>query len=141
MARDLLVFVKRPGGQSQFSQVLQLQSQDSGAFDELHLWIENNLASDETTVEALAERACMSPRNFARVYKKTTGRTPASAIQAFRVEAARRMLEDSNQNISQIARQCGFGDEERMRTTFLRTLSVTPRDYRRRFVSRAVPVA
>lgn len=133
VARELVVFLKRPGGQSQFSQLLEAQSHDSAELEELHLWIANNLASKEMTVEALAERACMSPRNFARVYKKWTGRTPAKAVEFFRLEAARRMLEDSNYNVSQIARRCGFGDEEHMRTAFLRTLSVTPRDYRQRF--------
>ncbi|MCY1375497.1 HTH-type transcriptional regulator [compost metagenome] len=75
----------------------------------------------------------MSQRNFARVYKQKTGRTPAKAIEMFRLEAARRMLENSPRNIDQIARLCGFGDEERMRCTFQRNLSVSPRDYRNRF--------
>jgi transcriptional regulator GlxA family with amidase domain len=135
VARELVVFIKRPGGQSQFSQLLQSQSQDTDEFDELHLWIASNLSSDEMTVEALAERACMSPRNFARLYKKRTGRTPAKAVEIFRMEAAKRMLEGSSRNVNQIARLCGFGDEERMRVSFLRNLSVTPRDYRQRFSS------
>jgi transcriptional regulator GlxA family with amidase domain len=74
----------------------------------------------------------MSARNFARVYKEKTGRTPGKALERFRVEAARRMLEQSGRNLEQIAQQCGFGDEERMRVTFQRHLGMTPSDYRRR---------
>lgn len=133
VARELVVFLKRPGGQSQFSEMLESQTRDRGAFDELHAWLGDHLGSAGLTVEALAERAGMSPRNFARLYKEKTGRTPAKALEMFRLEAARRMLEDSDRNVTQIARACGFGDEERMRVTFLRNLSVTPRDYRRRF--------
>jgi transcriptional regulator GlxA family with amidase domain len=133
VAREMVVFLKRPGGQSQFSQFLESQTHDSGAFDALHAWIGDHLASTDLTVESLAEQASMSPRHFARLYKQKTGRTPAKALELFRLEAARRMLEDSDQNVTQIARSCGFGDEERMRTTFLRNLSVTPRDYRQRF--------
>ncbi len=132
-AREMVVFLKRPGGQAQFSELLQSQTQGSSAFDELHTWIGNNLGSRNLTVEALAERARMSPRNFARTYKQETGRTPAKAVEIFRLEAARRLLEDSSHNIDQIADKCGFGDEERMRTTFQRNLGVAPRDYRKRF--------
>jgi len=141
VARELVVFLKRPGGQSQFSQFLKTQIQDRGIFDDLHGWIGNNLARKELSVDLLAERANMSPRNFARQYKRETGRTPARALELFRLEAARRMLEDSSQNLKQIAGLCGFGDEDRMRTTFLRNLSVTPRDYRDRFSHKMVSTA
>lgn len=133
VARELVVYLKRPGGQSQFSELLQSQAQDSAMFDKLHLWITKNLSSKALTVEALADKARMSPRNFARVYKEKTGRTPAKTVEVFRLEAARRLLEDSSRNIDQVARQCGFGDEERMRVTFQRNLGVAPRDYRKRF--------
>ena len=133
VARELVVYLKRPGGQSQFSELLQAQAQDSAMFDKLNLWISKNLGSNALTVEALADKARMSPRNFARVYKEKTGRTPAKAVEVFRLEAARRLLEDSSRNVDQIARQCGFGDEERMRVTFQRNLGVAPRDYRKRF--------
>lgn len=133
VARELVVFLKRPGGQAQFSQLLQLQMQESAGFDELHVWICAHLDDNNLTVERLARQARMSPRNFARVYKRQTGRTPAKAIEMFRLEAARRMLEDSQRNIDQIARACGFGDEERMRHTFQRHLSISPREYRSRF--------
>ncbi|WP_422766099.1 GlxA family transcriptional regulator [Pseudomonas hefeiensis] len=133
VARELVVFLKRPGGQAQFSQLLQLQMQESAGFDELHVWICAHLDDNNLTVERLARQTRMSPRNFARVYKRQTGRTPAKAIEMFRLEAARRMLEDSQRNIDQIARASGFGDEERMRHTFQRHLSISPREYRNRF--------
>ncbi|MDB5929559.1 MAG: AraC family transcriptional regulator [Polaromonas sp.] len=135
VARELVVYLKRPGGQAQFSELLQSQAQDSAAFDELNLWITDNLGRKNLSVELLADRAGMSPRNFARVYKQKTGRTPAKAVEVFRLEAARRLLEDSGRNVDQIAGLCGFGDEERMRTTFQRNLGIAPRDYRRRFSS------
>jgi transcriptional regulator GlxA family with amidase domain len=130
VARELVVFVKRPGGHAQFSALLKAQLDDGDRFEELHLWISDNLGSADLTVEALAARVLMSPRNFSRVYKETTGRTPAKAVEMFRLEAARRMLEDSSRNIDQIARDCGFGDEGRMRQCFQRNLSVSPSAYR-----------
>jgi transcriptional regulator GlxA family with amidase domain len=137
VARELVVFLKRPGGQSQFSGMLQAQAEDSAAmFDELHLWIAGNLERADLSVDVLADQARMSPRNFARVYKQKTGRTPAKAVEVFRLEAARRLLEDSPRNVDQVARLCGFSNEERMRVTFQRHLSVAPRDYRRRFATR-----
>ncbi|VVM45659.1 HTH-type transcriptional activator RhaS [Pseudomonas fluorescens] len=133
VARELVVFLKRPGGQAQYSQLLQAQTGDSAAFDDLHLWIAHNLDHANLSVDTLAQQVQMSPRNFARVYKAKTGRTPAKAVEVLRLEAARRLLEESERNIDQIARQCGFGDEERMRFTFQRNLGVSPREYRRRF--------
>ncbi|RYD34777.1 MAG: GlxA family transcriptional regulator [Verrucomicrobiaceae bacterium] len=134
VAREMVVFLKRPGGQSQHSELLQSQDGDKGAFEELHLWIAANLGRKHLPVEALAARAGMSPRNFARVYKQKTGRTPARAVEVLRLEAARRLLEESGQrSISQIADDCGFGDDEHMRAAFQRHLGVSPRDYRRRF--------
>jgi len=133
VARELVVFLKRPGGQAQFSLLLQSQMDESSGFDALHLWISENLSDANMTVESLARQAQMSQRNFARVYKRKIGRTPAKAIELFRMEAARRMLEDSQRNIDQIAQLCGFGDEERMRYTFHRHLSISPREYRSRF--------
>lgn len=133
VARELVVFLKRPGGQAQYSQMLQSQTGDSAAFDDLHLWIAQNLSHENLTVDVLAQQVQMSPRNFARVYKLKTGRTPAKAVEVLRLEAARRLLEDSERNIDQIARGCGFGDEERMRFTFQRNLGVSPREYRKRF--------
>ncbi|MBC3438027.1 DJ-1/PfpI family protein [Pseudomonas sp. BW16M2] len=140
VARELVVFLKRPGGQAQFSELLKAQGEDSAAFEALHLWLNEHLGDPRLTVERLAEQARMSLRNFTRVYKHKTGRTPAKAIEVFRLEAARRLLENSDQHIEQVARHCGFGSEERMRLAFQRHLAVTPRDYRARF-ARSVPLA
>ena len=132
VARELVVFLKRPGGQAQFSEFLELQAADSSDFDQLHLWIADNLR-EKLTVEVLAEKVLMSPRNFARVYKQKTRRTPAKTVELFRLEAARRLLEESDRNVDQIAEVCGFDDEERMRITFQRNLAISPREYRERF--------
>jgi transcriptional regulator GlxA family with amidase domain len=134
VARELVVYAKRPGGQSQFSEFLRVQS-DSAAFEKLHQWLSQHLSDERLTVDMMAEQAHMSPRNFARSYKAKTGRTPAKALELLRVEAARRLLEDSEHGIDQIAQRCGFGDEERMRVTFRRHLSISPRDYRQHFSS------
>jgi transcriptional regulator GlxA family with amidase domain len=133
VARELVVFMKRPGGQSQFSEMLQSQMNDGDTFAGFHVWLTQNLQREELDVEILARQANMSARNFSRVYKQKTGRSPAKALEIFRLEAARRLLEDSDRNIDQIAGACGFGDEERMRVTFQRHLAISPRDYRSRF--------
>jgi transcriptional regulator GlxA family with amidase domain len=133
VARELVVFLKRPGGQNQFSEMLQFQAEDSEAIERLHLWIMENLAMEPLSVQVLAEQMNMSPRNFARIYKQKTGRTPAKGVEGLRLEAARRMLESSQRGVEQIARLCGFGNDERMRTVFQRTLGISPRDYRQRF--------
>ncbi|WFP76543.1 GlxA family transcriptional regulator [Mesorhizobium sp. WSM4906] len=130
VARELVVFLKRPGGQAQFSQTLKLQDGD-GRFDKLHGWILENLGSD-LSLPKLAERANMSPRSFSRHYREATGRTPARAVEEIRIEAARRMLEQGLA-VNQTVRRCGFGSEETMRRGFLRTLGTNPRDYRERF--------
>jgi len=137
VARHLVVFLKRPGGQSQFSAMLESQAQGDGAFAALDAWMAEHLAED-LRVETLAERAHMSPRNFARLYRKRSGTTPAKAVERLRVDAARRALEESSASIERIARRCGFGDEERLRRSFLRCLGVPPRHYRQRF-TRAEP--
>jgi transcriptional regulator GlxA family with amidase domain len=130
VARQLVVFLKRPGGQSQFSATLRLQHGDE-RFERLHGWIADNLRSD-LSLPTLAERANMSLRSFSRHYQKATGRTPARAIEEIRVEAARRMLEQGAP-VSQVSRRCGFGSEETMRRSFLRSVGANPRDYRERF--------
>ena len=143
VARQLVVYMKRPGGQSQFSELLDARTHEGGAFSELHDWLTQHLDDASLSVETLARRVCMSARNFARVYKTKTGRTPAKAIELFRLETARRLLEDTDERIEAIARRTGFGDEDRMRNTFQRHLNVSPRDYRARFGVRdaAAPAA
>lgn len=133
VARQLVVYMRRPGGQTQFSELIDPHAIRTGAFAELHQWLSEHLDDSSLSVETLARRACMSARNFARVYKTRTGRTPAKAIELFRLETARRLLEDTDERIDSIARRAGFGDEDRMRNTFQRHLNVSPRDYRARF--------
>lgn len=137
VAQALVVYFKRPGGQSQFSNVLAAQrSTGDGCFSELHAWIAGNLPGT-LTVETLARRAGMSPRSFARQYKARTGVTPAKAVEMLRVETAKRLLEQGSSSLARIALQTGLGDEQRMRRTFLRHVGVSPSDYRRKFGSYA----
>jgi transcriptional regulator GlxA family with amidase domain len=133
VARILVVYLKRAGGQSQYSALLAAQS-ESDEFSELEQWIAEHLDSD-LRIEALAERVHMSPRNFARVYTKTRGRSPAKAIEAIRVDAARRCLEETQGRIEAVSQICGFSGEEQMRLAFIRTLGIAPREYRKRFAS------
>lgn len=134
VARDLVVFLKRPGGQSQFSNALSLQhaSASDSRFARLHNWVNEHLASD-LSVSALAAHVGMSERSFVRHYRAQTGITPAKAIEQLRVEAARRLLADSSMPVKRIAERCGFGTEETLRRSFLRSLAVTPQGYRERF--------
>jgi len=134
IARRLVVFLKRPGGQIQFSTVLAAQASDvEGRFSALHAWIIENIASD-LKVEALAERAGMTPRTFARTYVSRTGMTPANGVEALRVETARLLLESRQiGGVVEVAKRAGFGDDERMRRAFLRHLGVSPTEYRSRF--------
>jgi transcriptional regulator GlxA family with amidase domain len=132
VARALVVFLRRPGSQSQFSQALSLQKADRQPLRELQAWLLENLR-EPLTVEQMAERVCMSPRNFARVFSEQLGTTPARFVSQIRLEAARRRLEESSQSIERIAEECGFGSTESMRSAFQRVLRVSPQDYRNRF--------
>jgi transcriptional regulator GlxA family with amidase domain len=131
VARYLVVFFKRPGGQAQFSTALSLQAAED-KFGALHDWINEHLA-DDLSLSVLADQAGMSERSFSRHYAEATGLTPARAIEQLRVEAARQLLSESRLPVKRIAQRCGFGSEETMRRGFLRLLSVTPQDYRARF--------
>ena len=131
VARYLVVFLKRPGGQAQFSEVLSLQTADD-RFSALHDWIGNHLA-DDLSLPTLAKQAGMSERSFSRHYAEATGLTPARAIERLRVEGARHLLSETRLPIKRIAQRCGFGSEETMRRSFLRLLATPPQDYRARF--------
>ena len=131
VARQLVVFLKRPGGQAQFSAVLTLQSADNH-FADLHAWIGDHLAED-LSLARLARHAAMSERTFARRYREQTGSTPARGIERLRVEAARNLLLATDLPIKRVAARCGFGTEETMRRAFLRAQGVGPREYRDRF--------
>jgi len=131
-AREIVAFLKRPGGQSQFSAHLEAQTSERVPLVDLRHWILDNLTED-LSVEALVDRAAMSPRNFARVFARETGTTPAKFVERARVDAARRALEESAEPLAVIAERCGFGHMETMRRVFQRRLKVAPQDYRRRF--------
>ncbi len=133
VARGMVLFLKRPGGQSQFSVELRRQMHDERSrFDDLHNWIRANLGGD-LSVAALADAARMSPRNFARVYLRETGERPARAVEKIRIEAAVRLLESTDDPVKVVASRTGFGDDERMRRAFVKTYGISPQDYRRRF--------
>jgi transcriptional regulator GlxA family with amidase domain len=134
VARWLVLFVKRPGGQAQFSAQLAAQSAERAPLRELQAWMADHLA-DDLSVPALAARACMSERNFARAFKAETGMTPAVYVEALRVERARLALESGLESIDAVARRCGFGTVETLRRAFARRLGVSPGAYRDRFAA------
>lgn len=132
VAQELVMFLKRPGGQSQFSSQLAAQFSEDDKLRELQLWILDHLQED-LSVPRLAAKAVMSERNFARRFAQTVGVTPAQYVSTVRLEAARRKLEENDLQISQVARRCGFGTQETMRRSFVSELGVSPSDYRERF--------
>jgi transcriptional regulator GlxA family with amidase domain len=132
IARHLVMFLRRPGNQTQFSAQLTAQSAERRPLREVQQWITENPGS-ALSVEALAERANLSPRQFARVFAAETGMTPGRYVDRVRLEAARRQLEDTEAGITKIAKSCGYGTPESMRRAFVRTLGVSPAEYRRRF--------
>jgi transcriptional regulator GlxA family with amidase domain len=133
VARYLVVFLKRPGGQAQFSTALSLQTAED-KFGALHDWINRHLA-DDISLPVLARQAGMSERSFSRHYAQETGLTPVNALERLRVEAARRFLSESRLPVKRISQRCGFGSEETMRRSFVRLLATTPQQYRARFSS------
>jgi transcriptional regulator GlxA family with amidase domain len=133
VAQELVMFLKRPGGQSQFSRHLEAQGHDD-RFGRLELWMLEHLDAD-LSVERLAARTNLSTRHFARQFAAQVGTTPAAYVTRVRVEQARRRIEDGDVQLKDVARQCGFGDEQRLRRAFRRTLGVTPQEYRARFAA------
>ncbi|RKE20008.1 GlxA family transcriptional regulator [Streptomyces sp. TLI_171] len=131
IARSLVVFLRRPGGQAQFSAQLSAQLAERDPVREVQRWITEH-PEDDLSVESLARRAALSPRQFARVFAADVGVTPGRYVASARLEAARRRLEDTRDGVEQIARACGYGSAEAMRRAFARTLATTPADYRRR---------
>ncbi|MGY2907768.1 GlxA family transcriptional regulator [Bradyrhizobium sp. URHC0002] len=131
-AKKLVVFFKRPGGQSQFSSALLEQSAGDERVMRLHKWMAENLRS-ELNIARLAEQVAMAPRTFARFYSQKTGTTPAQAIVRLRLEKACRLIENDRLGNKAIARRCGFGSEEALRRAFVKHLGVPPGHYRERF--------
>jgi transcriptional regulator GlxA family with amidase domain len=129
VARTLVLFLRRPGGQSQFSVALDAPLANRPTLRELQTWIHEHPEAD-LGVEALAKRMAMSPRNFARIFTRELAATPARYVERARVEAARRWLEDSAAGLDEVAAACGFGSAETLRRAFQRLLRVSPSAYR-----------
>jgi transcriptional regulator GlxA family with amidase domain len=136
VARLLVMFLQRPGGQSQFSAFLTSKPPKRKDVSDLQAWVIDNPAAD-LSVETLAARLSMSPRNFARIFLAETGLTPAKFVELVRIDCARHYLESSDLSIERVAETTGFGDAERMRRTFIRHLDVNPKNYRFRFSTRS----
>jgi transcriptional regulator GlxA family with amidase domain len=132
VARQLVVFVQRPGGQAQFSAQISHPPARRPALRELQAWLPDHLDED-LTVETLAERTFMSPRNFARAFRREVGVTPAAYVAELRVERARQELEAGDAPVEVVARRCGFGTVETMRRSFQRRVHASPAEYRDRF--------
>jgi transcriptional regulator GlxA family with amidase domain len=132
VARMMVVFLRRPGSQSQFSATLAAQSCANQPLRDLLAWMADSITQD-LSVASLARRAAMSPRNFARVFMQETGATPARHVENLRLEAARRQLEVTSFNLEEVAAASGFKSAEILRRTFARRLGVTPRQYRTSF--------
>ena len=132
VARELVVYLKRSGGQSQYSASLAAQEAGRGEFSDLHAWMCENLAGD-LRIERLAECAGMSPRTFSRAYAAAIGTTPARTVERLRLEAARSEIAETERPLKDIARSVGLGDEQNLRRLFQRHHGVNPVDYRLRF--------
>jgi transcriptional regulator GlxA family with amidase domain len=146
IAKQLVVFLQRPGGQAQFSATLSAQARAADReaaerFRKLHSWMAENIGG-ELSVPTMAAYVNMATRSFARTYSDTMGMTPAKAVEELRLEAAKRALEASQAPLKVVAVQCGFGNEERLRRSFSRRFGVAPSAYRERFgLNQALPAA
>jgi transcriptional regulator GlxA family with amidase domain len=134
VARELVVYLKRPGGQTQFSEPLEFQTRATDRFAELAVWMLAHLRSD-LSLNALAKRACLSPRHFARKFKQSFGGTPASFVENLRLDEARRRLTEQTQTIDNVAASVGFRSDDAFRRAFQRRFGVNPTNYRSMFNS------
>ena len=132
VARRLVVFLKRPGGQSQFSAHLEAQIAEESRIQSVQQWILDNLDAD-LSIPVIAKRSAMSIRNFSRLFRNEAGRTPADFVESARVEKAKRLLEESETPLQKVAAFCGFTNVDTMRRAFLRRTGINPSDYRQRF--------
>ncbi|MEU3663250.1 GlxA family transcriptional regulator [Streptomyces sp. NPDC032940] len=132
VARHLVVFLRRPGNQAQFSAQLAAQTARREPLREVQQWITEHPGAD-LSVDALAARAALSPRHFARAFQAETGTTPGRYVDRVRLEHARRLLEDSTDGVEEISRASGYGTPEAMRRAFVKALGTSPAEYRRRF--------
>jgi transcriptional regulator GlxA family with amidase domain len=131
VAQELVLFLKRPGGQSQFSRHLEAQKRDD-LFGDLEIWMLDHPGED-LSVARLARRMSMSPRHFARVFAERLGTSPGAYVRRLRVEQARRRIEEGATRFKQVARECGFADEQSLRRGFQAVVGITPAEYRARF--------
>ncbi|MFJ4282635.1 GlxA family transcriptional regulator [Streptomyces massasporeus] len=138
IARHLVVFLRRPGNQAQFSAQLAAQTARREPLRDVQRWITDHPDAD-LSVDALADRARLSPRHFARAFRAETGMTPGRYVDRVRLEHARRLLEDTTDGVEEVARTSGYGTPEAMRRAFVRTLGTPPAEYRRRFRPAATP--
>jgi transcriptional regulator GlxA family with amidase domain len=129
VARELVLFLRRPGGQTQYSVSLAAQAAEMKAIQELQVWIAENVRK-KLSVQMLAERVAMSVRNFERVFTRELGRTPSKYILQVQVEEAQRQLERTDRGLKKIALDCGFGSADVMRRSFVRLIGVTPNQSR-----------
>jgi len=132
VAKQMVLYLKRPGNQSQYSSVLTHQQVDYRPIQEIEDWILEHL-NETLTVERLAEQSLMSARNFARVFLRETGITPAKYIEKLRIETACRYLIDTQLSLKEIATACGLGSVDNMRKVFTKYLEISPVEYRHRF--------
>jgi transcriptional regulator GlxA family with amidase domain len=132
VARTLVVYLRRPGGQDQFSAALKRQTALDSPIGKVQAWIGEHLDED-LGVDSLAAIAVMSPRNFARAFVRETETTPARYVEELRLGESRRMLEETDETVDAIAGICGFGSTDSLQRLFIKRLNVTPRDYRARF--------
>jgi transcriptional regulator GlxA family with amidase domain len=133
VARELVVYLKRSGGQEQYSDCLKFQTQSVSRLSEVATWILNHLSQD-LSVESLAAKACLCPRHFGRRFKAEFGTTPADFVERLRLEEARRRLCDGDNSIENVGLSVGFRSADAFRRAFERRLGIKPTDYRRRFV-------
>lgn len=131
VASQLVIFFKRPRGQLQFSRKGEAAPVGRSALQEIQRWVAANPGLDHS-VASLAQRMELSPRHFARLFRSEVGMTPAAWVEAARVEAARRLLEDGQDMPKQVAARCGFADADVLRRAFARHVGVTPAEYRKR---------
>ena len=136
VARELVVYLKRSGGQEQYSEPLQFQAESVSRFTELTTWIPTHL-NEDLSVEVLAGRACLCPRHFSRRFKADLGTSPADFVERLRLDEARRRLSNEDNSIGNVGLSVGFKSADAFRRAFERRLGVSPSDYRRRFSSAA----
>jgi len=132
VARSMVIYMRRPGGQSQFSAALRRQTGDDSPISRVLHWITEHL-DEPLSVDRLSEIAGMSPRNFSRVFLRDSGTTPAKFVEELRIEEARRLLQSSNESVERVAELCGFGSIDSLQRNFATHYRTTPTEFRSRF--------